>query len=84
VTRDPVLVRRERIRRLTDLGQRLGYAAFALAVVVFVVGFIVGFTDLLVSTIVIAIVGGSLVLAPAIVFSYAVKAAEREEPDPDR
>ena len=76
---DPVLERRERIRAATDLGQKIGYAAFGLAIVVFVAGFAVGFTDALVSVIVIAIVGGSVVLAPAIVFSYAVKAAEKDE-----
>jgi hypothetical protein len=76
---DPVLARRERIRAATDLGQRVGYLAFALAVVVFVIGFVVGFTDIVVTLIVAAIIAGSIILAPAIVFAYAVKAAEQDE-----
>ena len=37
---DPVLAKRERIRNLSDLGQRIGYSCFALAVVLFVVAFV--------------------------------------------
>ena len=61
-----------------NIGQRLGYGAFGLAILLFVVGLFVGFGTLggmIIATIVI----GSLVLAPAIVFGYAVKAAERED-----
>lgn len=76
---DPVLRRREQVRRLTDLGQRVGYLLFGLAIVVFVVGFVAGFTGGLVTVIVACLIGGSLVLAPAIVFAYAVKAAEKDE-----
>ena len=81
---DPVLRRREQIRRLTDLGQRIGYLAFAAAIVLFVVGFAVGFTDAVVDLIVVALVGGSIVLAPAIVFAYAVRAADREDAEDPR
>jgi hypothetical protein len=76
---DPVLARRARIARLTDLGQRLGYSLFGLAIVLFIVGFISGYSDLLVGAIVASLGIGSAVLAPAIVFGYAVKAAERED-----
>lgn len=76
---DPVLARRERIRRLCDLGQRVGYSCFALAVVLFVVAFIAQFPSWLVTVIIAAMVVGSLVLAPAIVFSYGVKAADAED-----
>ncbi len=76
---DPVLARRERIRRLCDLGQRVGYSCFALAVVLFVVAFIAQFPSWLVTVIIAAMVIGSLVLAPAIVFSYGVKAADAED-----
>ena len=76
---DPVLVRRARIARLSELGQRVGYALFGLAIVVFVIGFIVGYSDFLVAVIVTSLGVGSVVLAPAIVFGYAVKAAERED-----
>ena len=76
---DPVLARRARIARLCELGQRVGYGLFGLAVVVFVVGFVIGYSDFLVIVIVGSMGVGSVVLAPAIVFGYAVKAAERED-----
>ena len=76
---DPVLVRRAHIARLTELGQRIGYALFGVAIVVFIIGFVVGYSDVLVTVIVTSLGVGSVVLAPAIVFGYAVKAAERED-----
>ena len=76
---DPVLARRERIRRLCDLGQRVGYSCFALAVVLFVVAFIAQFPSWLGTVIIAAMVIGALVLAPAIVFGYGVKAADAED-----
>ena len=76
---DPVRARRARIARLVELGQRIGYSLFGLAVALFVVGFIVGYSGAVVAVIVAALVVGSAVLAPAIVFGYAVKAAERED-----
>ena len=81
---DPVLERRERIRRITSLGQRIGYLLFGLAIAAFVYGFAAGFPDGTVQVITAAIILGSAVLAPAIVFSYAVKAAEQEAREADR
>jgi hypothetical protein len=79
VNEDPVLARRARIARLTDLGQKMGYALFGIAIVFFVVGFVIGYSSLLVTIIIASLLVGSLVLAPSIVFSYAVRAAERED-----
>ena len=76
---DPVLDRRARIARWVALGQRTGYGLFLGAIVLFAVGFAAGFDGWVGSTIVGCLVAGSLVLAPAIVFGYAVKAAERED-----
>ena len=76
---DPVRERRARIARLVEIGQRLGYALFGIAVVGFIVGFIVGFDGAFVTIVVTCLLAGSAVLAPAIVFGYAVKAAERED-----
>jgi hypothetical protein len=76
---DPVLARRARIAKLTGVGQRVGYALFGLAIVLFIVGFVGGYSDLIVAVIVGSLAVGSAVLAPAIVFGYAVKAAERED-----
>lgn len=76
---DPVRARRAQIARAANVAQRVGYALFAVAVVVFFIGFFAGFTGGLVTTIVVVMVVGSVLLAPAIVAGYAVKAAERED-----
>ena len=76
---DPVVERRARIARWVSLGQRLGYGLFLAAIVLFVAGFTAGFDGWIGTTIVACLIAGSLVLAPAIVFGYAVKAAERED-----
>lgn len=78
---DPVLVRRQRIAGLVQTGKQVGYGLFALAVVLFFVGMISGFTTAITNTTVACLLVGSVVLAPAIVFGYAVKAAEREDRD---
>jgi hypothetical protein len=76
---DPVLVRRRQLARAAELAQRVGYALFGVAIVLFVVGFAVGLTGGLVIAIVVALGVGSVLLAPAIVVGYAVKAADRED-----
>jgi hypothetical protein len=76
---DPLLAKRRRIQRLAELGQRIGYALFAIAMVGFFVALVTGFSSAWVTIIITAIVVGSFFLAPAIVASYAVKAADRED-----
>jgi hypothetical protein len=76
---DPVLAKRARIAHWVSLGQRVGYGLFGLSCVAFVAGFIVGFEDWLTTLIITALVVGSLVLAPAIVFGYGVRAADRAD-----
>ena len=76
---DPVMARRARIARLVSIGQRAGYLLFLLAIVLFFVNLVAGPTQWLFTVVVAAMVVGSLVLAPAIVFGYAVKAAERDD-----
>jgi hypothetical protein len=76
---DPTLARRARIARLTQLGQRTGYGLFGVAVAAFAVGAAAGFTTAGVVVVVACLLAGSIVLAPAIVFGYAVRAAERED-----
>jgi uncharacterized membrane protein YidH (DUF202 family) len=61
------------------MANRLGYLCFGVAIATFVIGFVISF-NAAVSTIVIAsIIVGSVLLAPAIVLGYAVKAAERDD-----
>ncbi|HEX8802586.1 MAG TPA: hypothetical protein VF743_00290 [Acidimicrobiales bacterium] len=76
---DPVLVRRRRIARLADMGQRAGYLLFGLAVLLFVVGAATDFPRAVVTGVVVALAVGSVLLAPAIVAGYAVRAADRED-----
>jgi hypothetical protein len=76
---DPVLVRRARIARAVSVGQRVGYGLFGVAVVAFFYGLATDFTGGVGTTIIAALLVGSLILAPAIVLGYAVKAAERED-----
>jgi hypothetical protein len=76
---DPIRERRARIARLVEIGQRVGYSLFGIAIVGFIVGFATGFGSTSTTIVVASILVGSLVLAPAIVFGYAVKAAERED-----
>jgi hypothetical protein len=76
---DPVLARRRQVARAAEVGQRIGYALFGLALVVFVAGFLGGLTGAVVVIVVAALVVGSLLLAPAIVAGYGVKAADRED-----
>jgi hypothetical protein len=81
---DPVLERRRRIAGLVRVGQRLGYGLFALAIALFAVGLVAGFGGAVGGGILAALVVGSIVLAPAIVFGYAVRAAEREDREQGR
>lgn len=76
---DPVLERRRRIAGLVQLGKRVGWGCFGLAMVLFFTGLVVGYTAAVTTVIVAALLLGSATLAPAIVFGYAVRAAEREE-----
>jgi hypothetical protein len=76
---DPILARRATIARAVSVGQRLGYGLFALAVALFFVGLATRYTEGLTTAIISCLVAGSVILAPAIVFGYGVKAAERED-----
>ena len=77
---DPdTLARRERIDRLVRFGKRYGYGLFLFAVAAFVVGAVAGFSEPLVDSIVVAMLVGSILLIPAIVFGYGLRAAERDD-----
>ena len=76
---DPVLLRRRRLLRLTGAAQRTGYACFALAMVLFVVALVTQLPSWLVTTIIVLLIVGSIVLLPAIILSYGAKAADKED-----
>ena len=70
---DPV---RERRRRIAN---RLGYLAFGVAIAAFAVGLLTDFTSTMASISIGGLVVGTILLAPAIVLGYAIKAAERDD-----
>jgi len=76
---DPVRARRVKVARWTRMANRLGYLCFAVAIVTFIVGFVVSFNAAVSTIVIVALIVGSVLLAPAIVLGYAVKAAERDD-----
>lgn len=76
---DPVRAQRARIAWWVSLGLRTGYSLFGLAILLFFVALVTGISDWVVTTIIVCLFVGSAVLAPAIVFNYGVKAAERAD-----
>ncbi len=76
---DPVLVKRAAIAKWVSRGQRVGYGAYAVASLGFAHTVIWKPTSAVINLIVICLVVGSIVLLPAIIFGYAVKAAERHD-----
>jgi hypothetical protein len=77
--RDPILVKRDRYQRLANLGLHVGYLLLGVATAAFLAGAIGGFASPAVTVSVVGLVGACVVLPPAIVVGYAVKAAERED-----
>ena len=78
-TDDPVLVRRAQVAKWSALAKRLGYVAILVAMIVFVVGFVTEFGPLVTGTIIGCLVASAVLLIPALIFGYGVKAAERED-----
>lgn len=76
---DPVLQQRAKVAGWVSKGMRAGSALYVMASVVFFVGFMTGFTQTFVTLIIIMMVVGSILLAPALVFHYGVKAADRAD-----
>lgn len=77
--KDPVLAKRARMVTQVRIGKTVGYGLYGYAVVAFIIGAIFGFPELLVTSIVAAMIVGAILLAPAIVFGYGIKAAIRDE-----
>ena len=80
---DPILVRRAQIARVIAIAMRTGYVLFGLFLALIVVGFVTGFPGGVAQAATICLIAGTLLLAPAMTFTYAVKAAEREDADGD-
>lgn len=82
-TTDPVLARRQQIERLAKLAQRVGYALFGIALVMFFVSLVTGSPSIVVLIITWSLILGCVVLAPAMVIGYTVKAADRADREDD-
>ena len=76
---DPVRARRQQIAKYTLLANRIGYLFYALAIATFIIGFAISFNGTVSAIVIGSLVVGSILLAPAIVLGYAVKAAERDD-----
>lgn len=76
---DPVRRRRAQVARWNGIATRIGWASFGVAIAAFAVALVTDATASLVPWIIAALVVGSVLLAPAIVIGYAVKAAERDD-----
>ena len=64
---DPVIARRRRIAGWVDVGQKVGYGLFGLAVVAFLVGFVVGLEPWVVTLIVACLVVGVFAMITALI-----------------
>ncbi len=76
---DAVRARRLVVAKWTKLANRVGYLLFLVAIATFVLGFFFGFNGTVATIVTVSMVIGSILLAPALVLGYAVKAAERDD-----
>lgn len=82
-TSDPVRRRRRLIAVWTRRANRAGYLFFGAAIIVFVIALTTEFSGTMAAIVTTSMIIGSVLLAPAIVLGYAIKAAEKEDPGPD-
>lgn len=76
---DPVRARRARIAKINRTAQRVGYALFLVAIVVFAIGAAGRFTPTIVAVVVASLAVGSVLLVPTIIIGYGVRAADRDD-----
>jgi hypothetical protein len=76
---DPVRQQRARAERIARYASRAGYALIAIAIIVFFVALVTDFSATLAAIITATLIAGCVLLAPAIILGYAVRAAERED-----
>ena len=76
---DPVLVKRALISSWAKRATNLGYLLFGVSMVAVVWGVVVDFTPNMSRIATTALISGCIVLAPAILVQYSVKAAVRDE-----
>jgi len=67
------------VAKWNTIATKVGYALFAVAIVMFFVALATDFSSGKVTIITTSMIIGSVLLAPAIVVGYAVKAAEKDD-----
>ena len=81
---DPVLEQRAKVARLVAVAKRVGYLLFAAAIAFFMAGLFTDFPTWAANGATITLLGGCVVLGPAILLGYAVKGAERDDAERHR
>lgn len=76
---DPVLRRRAQVARWSATAKRAGYLAVLAAMVTFVIGFFTDFGPVVTAIVVGCLAVSAVLLIPALIFGYGVKAAEQED-----
>ena len=76
---DEILERRARVATAVGRAKRIGYTLWLVAIVIFFVLFFTDFDGPFVAVVVTCLIAGSVILLPAIVMGYAVRAADRED-----
>lgn len=81
---DPVLVQRARAQRIANVAKRVGYVLFLASMVLFFVALATNLPSGLTTAAAATLIGGCIVLAPAILLGYAVRGAERDDEERHR
>jgi hypothetical protein len=76
---DPIQVKRQQAYRLSKLAKRIGYGLWGVSIVAYIVGSVDRFTSTITSIITGCLIAGSVVLIPAIIVAYGVRAGARED-----
>ena len=76
---DPILVKRALISNWAKRATNVGYSLFGVSMIAVIWGVVVDFTPNTSRVATISLFGGCVVLAPAILLQYSVKAAVRDE-----
>lgn len=76
---DPILIKRALISNWAKRATNLGYSLFGVSMIAVIWGVVVEFTPNASRVATISLISGCVVLAPAILVQYSVKAAVRDE-----
>lgn len=76
---DPVAAKRDRIDRINKIASRIGYGLYAISTVSFFGGIWTSYTGVFHLVSGVALVVGSVILAPSIVITYGIRAARRDD-----